>query len=214
MTEVKDPFTALKKAPPGAAQTVSAPLVMREMTLTEQKEFEHAIATAPPGSIVRVPEGVALPPFIAVSLRFKRLREPAIVPTRSFEAAAFDLYMCDLTESGKPNKIVLPPHATSRPIPTGIAIELPPGHVGLVCSRSGLASQGVFVANGPGIIDPDYRGELKVLLYNGGHQARYAQHGERIAQLMLVPFIVPDLVEVEQLSESARGVEGMGSTGR
>lgn len=195
---------------------------MTKWNETLQKHFNPA--EAPPGAAEPVSplksatevyvEKRGAPSLIAVQLRFKRLREPAIVPTRSFEAAAFDLYMCDLTESGKPNKIVLPPHATSRPIPTGIAIELPPGHVGLVCSRSGLASQGVFVANGPGIIDPDYRGELKVLLYNGGHQARYAQHGERIAQLMLVPFIVPDLVEVEQLSESARGTEGMGSTGR
>lgn len=177
------------------------------------KEFAEELARTPPkpGAIMQLPEGAKV--IHAPYLKFQRLRQDAIIPTRSFESAAFDLYMCDLTETGRPNKIVLPPHATARPIPTGIAIELPPGHVGLVCSRSGLAAQGVFVANGPGIIDPDYRGELKVLLYNGGHTAKHALHGERIAQLMIVPILIPELVEVPELSPTERGAAGMGSTG-
>jgi dUTP pyrophosphatase len=189
--------------------------VIKPMTPEQEKELLDAINKSPPGGIIRVPEGVdpraIFPPIL---LKFKKLRPDATIPTRSFEAACYDLYMCDLTESGRPNKIVLPPHATSRPIPTGIAVELPPGHVGLVCSRSGLASQGVFVANGPGIIDPDFRGELKVLLYNGGHQSRNAVHGDRVAQLMIVPFITPPLMEVEELSPTERGENGMGSTGQ
>jgi len=83
----------------------------------------------------------------------------------------------------------------------------------MVVSRSGLAGIGVFVTNAPGIIDPDYRGEIKVLLYNGGFQAHYVQHGDRIAQLIIAPFVPATCREVQLLTETARGEAGFGSTG-
>ena len=98
-------------------------------------------------------------------------------------------------------------------IPTGIAIELPPLCAGLVLARSGLASRnGIALANGVGLIDPDYRGEVLVALVNQGKDAFTVQNGDRIAQLMITPFIRPDLCEGE-LSLTERGAGGIGSTG-
>lgn len=98
-------------------------------------------------------------------------------------------------------------------IPTGIAIELPPLCAGLVLARSGLASRnGIALANGVGLIDPDYRGEVLVALVNQGRDAFTVQNGDRIAQLMITPFIRPDLCEGE-LSLTERGAGGIGSTG-
>ncbi len=98
-------------------------------------------------------------------------------------------------------------------IPTGIAIELPPLCAGLVLARSGLASRnGIALANGVGLIDPDYRGEVLVALVNQGKDAFTVQNGDRIAQLMITPFIRPDLCEGE-LSQTERGAGGIGSTG-
>lgn len=83
----------------------------------------------------------------------------------------------------------------------------------MVVSRSGLALRGIFVTNAPGILDPDYRGEIEVLLYNGGHEAHYVKHGDRIAQLIFAPFTPASVREVEALSETERGAKGFGSTG-
>jgi dUTP pyrophosphatase len=102
-------------------------------------------------------------------------------------------------------------------VPTGVAIALPPGVAGLVTPRSGLAARhGISVVNGPGLIDPNYRGEIRVVLVNLGDARFEAAIGDRIAQLLLVPFVVPDACVVEELPPSGddRGVNGFGSSGR
>jgi dUTP pyrophosphatase len=102
-------------------------------------------------------------------------------------------------------------------VPTGVAIALPPGVAGLVVPRSGLASRhGISVVNGPGLIDPNYRGELQVVLVNLGREPFAGEAGDRIAQLLLVPFLAPPVVAVEALPPSAddRGELGFGSSGR
>ncbi len=104
-----------------------------------------------------------------------------------------------------------------RVVGTGIAIALPDGVAGLVLPRSGLAARhGVSVVNGPGLIDPTYRGELRVVLVNLGDERFEADAGDRIAQLLLVPYSVPDLRVVDALPTSAdgRGAGGFGSSGR
>jgi len=102
-------------------------------------------------------------------------------------------------------------------VPTGVAIALPPGVAGLVTPRSGLASRhGISLVNAPGLIDPNYRGELRIILVNLG-DARFEAHaGDRIAQLLRVPFVAPDVSVVEELPPSPddRGENGFGSSGR
>jgi dUTP pyrophosphatase len=102
-------------------------------------------------------------------------------------------------------------------VPTGIAVALPPGVCGLVLPRSGLAARhGIGVVNGPGLIDPEYRGEVKVVLVNHGSEPWSAAAGDRIAQLLLTPFHSPVVEVVDELPPSAddRGVGGFGSSGR
>ena len=102
-------------------------------------------------------------------------------------------------------------------VPTGVAIALPQGVAGLVTPRSGLAARhGISLVNSPGLIDPNYRGELRIILVNLG-DARFEAHaGDRIAQLLLVPFVAPDVSVVEELPPSPddRGENGFGSSGR
>jgi dUTP pyrophosphatase len=102
-------------------------------------------------------------------------------------------------------------------VPTGVAVALPPGVAGLVAPRSGLAARhGISLVNSPGLIDPNYRGELRIVLVNLG-DARFEAHaGDRIAQLLLVPFVAPDVSVVEELPPSPddRGENGFGSSGR
>lgn len=98
---------------------------------------------------------------------------------------------------------------------TGFAMELPDGFVGLVCSRSGLAlKHGVFVLNAPGIIDSDYRGEIGAILQNAGSDPFEVKVGDRVAQLMVMPSVALRFASAEDLSETARGAGGFGSTGR
>jgi dUTP pyrophosphatase len=100
-------------------------------------------------------------------------------------------------------------------VPTGIAIALPPGHAGLVTPRSGLAHRhGISVVNAPGLVDPNYRGELKVILVNHGADAVRIEPGDRIAQLLIVPFAAPPVTVVDALDETDRGTAGFGSSGR
>jgi dUTP pyrophosphatase len=102
-------------------------------------------------------------------------------------------------------------------VPTGVAVAIPPGMAGLVLPRSGLAfKHGISCANAPGLVDPNYRGELRVILINHGTEAFTAAAGDRIAQLLVVPFVAPELVVVESLPDGGddRGVNGFGSSGR
>lgn len=100
-------------------------------------------------------------------------------------------------------------------VPTGIALALPDGYAGLVVPRSGIAARhGIGVVNGPGLVDCGYRGEVNVILVNHGSEAFPINRGDRIAQLLVVPFVVQDFVEVDELPGSSRGEGGFGSTGR
>ena len=102
-----------------------------------------------------------------------------------------------------------------RLVPTGIAVALPAGCCGLVLPRSGLAARhGVGVVNGPGLIDPNYRGEVKVVLINHSSEPFSADAGDRIAQLLVVPFAAPVVEVVSELSATERGEGGFGSSGR
>jgi dUTP pyrophosphatase len=102
-----------------------------------------------------------------------------------------------------------------RLVRTGVAIALPPGHAGLVTPRSGLAVRhGISMVNAPGLVDPNYRGELKVILVNLGSEPFTAEAGDRIAQLLVVPFASPQVTVVDELDDTERGAAGFGSSGR
>lgn len=149
----------------------------------------------------------------------RKLDPEAFIPkTWSDRAVGFDLHAFIISDTGRPGNAIIAPFKT-RNIPTRIAIECPRGLYAEVRSRSGLAKHSVFVANAPGTIDPDYRGELMVLLYNGSQDPYYIRHGERIAQLVLSTVIAEthgDVYwkEVERLSPTTRGEQGFGSTGQ
>lgn len=139
----------------------------------------------------------------------KKLREGAILPTfGSAQAAGADLYAC------LERDVTIAPGETAF-IPTGLAMELPRGYAGLIYARSGLAcKRGLAPANKVGVVDSDYRGEFIVALHNHGAQTQTIAHGERIAQLVVTPVLIPEYVEVERLSETDRGAGGFGSTGK
>lgn len=99
-------------------------------------------------------------------------------------------------------------------IPTGVAVAVPDGHVGLVCPRSGLSKHGVTVANAPGVVDSGYRGELMVRLTTTSVTAHWVRRGDRIAQLLVIPVLRPEVTVVDDLDGTERGANGFGSTGR
>ena len=121
------------------------------------------------------------------------------------EAAGMDLQSTD--------EVLIRPGETAT-IGTGVRVELPYNHCLLILSRSGLAKRGIVVANAPGLIDPDYRGEIKVLLRNvRAHEPYQVSVGDRIAQALMVEFRAVSWVQCEELSETDRGDAGIGSTG-
>lgn len=142
-------------------------------------------------------------------LNVKRTNPYAILPRYATPGAAgMDLSAC-LDEA-----IVLGPGQRAV-VSTGLSVAVPPLHVGLVFARSGLAvKQGVTLSNGVGVIDSDYRGEIKVGLVNLGDAACTIQHGERVAQLAVMPVVHAQAVEVDELDDTARGTGGFGSTGK
>lgn len=100
-------------------------------------------------------------------------------------------------------------------VPTGIAVAVPDGYAGLVVPRSGIAARhGIGVVNGPGLLDAGYRGEINVILVNHGSELFTINRGDRIAQLVVLPVVVQEFVEVDELPLSPRGDGGFGSTGR
>ena len=143
------------------------------------------------------------------NISVKRLREDAKLPTYgSTEAAGADLYAC------LDNAVVIQPGETAF-IPTGLAMELPRGYVGLIYARSGLACKhGLAPANKVGVIDSDYRGEFIVALHNHGNKEQTVKTGERIAQLVITPVITPQYREASELSATERSAGGFGSTGK
>lgn len=142
-----------------------------------------------------------------MELRFRKLRDDAIVPTQAHPGdAGSDLYAVE--------RAVLAPGERAR-VATGIAVAIPDGHAGLILPRSGLAHRhGIALTNAPGLIDSGYRGELQVLLLNTDRSEAFeVAPGERIAQLVLVPFTAPQWTLVEEFDQTARGAGGFGSSG-
>jgi dUTP pyrophosphatase len=143
-----------------------------------------------------------------VKLRFARLNDAAVLPSRAHEGdAGLDLYAAEAAHLGPGER---------WNVPTGVAVEIPEGHAGLVLPRSGLAREhGIALVNSPGLIDAGYRGEIRVLLLNTDPAEVYrVKPGDRIAQLVVVAVAAPEPVEAEALAESARGDGGFGSSGR
>ncbi len=142
-------------------------------------------------------------------VNIKKLNDTAVIPTYGSEfSAGADLYACI------EGAICIAPGQTVL-IKTGIALEIPEGYAGLIYARSGLATKrGLAPANKVGVIDADYRGEIMVSLHNHSNKTETVENGERIAQLIITPFIKADFVESKELSETVRGEGGFGSTGR
>lgn len=139
----------------------------------------------------------------------KKLKDQAIVPTYGSEfAAGADLYAClEATVTIQPGETYL--------VKTGIAMEIPVGYAGLIYARSGLATKkGLAPANKVGVVDADYRGEIMVALHNHSNKEVAIEPGERIAQMVITPFLTANYTVVEELSDTVRGESGFGSTGR
>lgn len=142
-------------------------------------------------------------------IHVKKLSPSATLPTYgSSEAAGADLYAC------LDAPITIEPGETAW-IPTGLALEVPKGCAGLIYARSSLGvKRGLAPANKVGVIDSDYRGEIRVVLLNHGKTAQTIIHGERIAQFLITPVLTPTYEEVTELSDTQRGTGGFGSTGK
>lgn len=146
---------------------------------------------------------------MTAEVKIKKLNENAVIPTYGTQySAGADLYAC-LDES-----VAIGPGQTYL-VKTGLAMEIPEGYAGLIYARSGLASKkGLAPANKVGVVDADYRGEVMVALHNHGDEAAVVENGERIAQIVITPFLTADFVLSSELSDTARGEGGFGSTGK
>lgn len=143
-----------------------------------------------------------------MELPVAKLKDEAILPTRAHEGdAGLDLYACEAAHIGPGER---------WSVGTGVGVEIPDGHAGLVLPRSGLAKKhGIALVNAPGLIDAGYRGELRVLLLNTDPAETFkVEPGDRIAQLVIVPIAPAEPAETETLAETTRGDGGFGSSGR
>jgi dUTP pyrophosphatase len=143
-----------------------------------------------------------------VELRIAKLKAEATTPSRAHQGdAGVDLYACEAAHLGPGER---------WSVGTGVAVEIPEGHAGLVLPRSGLArDHGIALVNSPGLIDAGYRGEVRVLLLNTDPAETFrVEPGDRIAQLVVAPIAIAEPVEVETLGETPRGAGGFGSSGR
>ena len=139
-------------------------------------------------------------------LLFRRLHPDAVLPGRAYEGdAGLDLVACERVELGPGERAV---------VGTGVAVAIPEGHAGFVQPRSGLAARhGISIVNTPGLVDPGYRGELRVIVLNTDVRERFVvEPGMRIAQLVVLPVASVEPVEVEDLPAAERGVRGFGSS--
>lgn len=144
-----------------------------------------------------------------MKIKIKKLRENAKIPMRASSCAAgYDLYACiDAT-------VTIMPHTTEK-IGTGLSIAVPPGYFGAIFARSGLAAkEGLRPANCVGVADSDYRGEYIVAIHNDTDEVRKIEPEERIAQLVVMPFLEAEFEETAELSSTERGSGGFGSTGK
>ena len=144
-----------------------------------------------------------------MQIKVKKVKENAFLPKRgSIDAAGADLYAC-LEED-----LIIAPGETKF-VSIGISAEIPQGYAGFVFARSGLASKsGIAPANKVGVVDSDYRGEFFVALHNHSSETRTVKHGDRIAQLIIMPVVMAEYIETDELSETKRGSGGFGSTGK
>jgi dUTP pyrophosphatase len=143
-----------------------------------------------------------------VQLAVAKLKGEAILPSRAHPGdAGLDLYACEAAHIGPGER---------WSVGTGVAVEIPAGHAGLVLPRSGMAREhGITLVNSPGLIDSGYRGELRVLLLNTDPAETFrVSAGDRIAQLVLTPIALAEPVETAALADSSRGGGGFGSSGR
>lgn len=138
----------------------------------------------------------------------KRLDSRAKLPAYgSADAAGADLYV--LTDG----PVAIAPGETAL-FHTGLAVAVPQGYVGLVCARSGLScKRGLAPANKVGVIDADYRGEIMIFLHNHSGESQVVEDGDRVAQLMIVPYLTAQFIPAEELDDTGRGAGGFGSTG-
>ncbi len=145
-----------------------------------------------------------------ITVKFKKLNPSATMPKYgTAHSAGADLFACLDGDC-----VTIEPAQTVF-VRTGVALQIPPQYVGLVYARSGLATKrGVAPANKVGVIDSDYRGEIIVALHNHGGQPQTIENGERIAQIVITPYLTADFVECEELEDSERGAGGFGSTGK
>ena len=143
-----------------------------------------------------------------MKVKIKKLSESALLPTRgSSSAAGYDLYADVEREKIAPGQTVK--------IPVGVAMEIPEGYFGGIFARSGLSTkEGLRPANCVGVIDSDYRGPILVPLHNDSDTVREVVKGEKIAQMVILPYLAVEFEEVEQLEETQRGEGGFGSTGK
>lgn len=144
-----------------------------------------------------------------IKVNFKKINENAIAPTFGTEfSAGADLYACEGSE------IEIKPGETKL-IHTGLSLEIPEGYAGLIYARSGIATKrGLAPANKVGVIDSDYRGEIMVSLFNHSSETQTVADKERVAQLVITPFLKVEYYETDELSETVRGAGGFGSTGK
>ena len=143
------------------------------------------------------------------TIRVKKLHPNAKLPSYgSDEAAGADLYAClEETVTIQPGEIFW--------VPTGIALEVPKGCAGLVYARSSMgAKRGLAPANKVGVVDSDYRGEIRVVLLNHSKEPQILEPGERVAQFVITPVLQPRYIAVEELTDTSRGTGGFGSTGK
>lgn len=143
------------------------------------------------------------------AIRVKKLNSNAVLPTYgSAEAAGADLYAC--LEA----PVIIQPGETAW-IPTGLSLEVPKGCAGLIYARSSMGvKRGLAPANKVGVIDSDYRGEIRVVLLNHGKTPQSVENGERVAQFLITPVFTPAYEEVDELTDTERGIGGFGSTGK
>lgn len=147
--------------------------------------------------------------MLSAKIKIKKLTDTAKTPTRGSEyAAGYDLY-ADVKEN-----VQIKPHETVK-IGTGLAMEIPDGYFGAIFARSGLAAkEGLRPANCVGVCDSDYRGEYIVAIHNDSEETRTVTAGERIAQLVVMPYLPVTFDEVAELTDTNRGEGGFGSTGK
>lgn len=145
-----------------------------------------------------------------MKIKIKKLKSNAIIPSRgSAQAAGYDLYACLDSDF-----IEIEPHKTAK-IGTGLSIEVPEGYFGAIFARSGLAlKQSLRPANCVGVADSDYRGEYIVALHNDSDELRKIEAGDRIAQLVIMPYLSVEFEEAQELGSTERGAGGFGSTGK